>query len=288
MELGLPRQHRLLIPRVIWVAWHQGLEQAPAIVRSCIGSWKSCNPSWQVRVVSHDDWSHYLSPDSLQRYETLPQLKPAHQADWLRLQLLIQHGGIWADATTLCRQPLDQWLPGYTKQGFFAFSKPGPDRLISNWFIASSPHHPLTTEWSKRYEGLLLKTRAKRMKRLQKPIRQFLKKRLRDSPHAARIWCHPLTGSITAHLHYFSHHYCFAESLRSHNELKHIWESVPTISAMPCHWLQEQAMEGDSDSNSTNSYPAPSTAPVFKLNRRINTPEQRLIHRELLRIHAGF
>jgi len=288
MELGLPHQHRLLIPPIIWVAWHQGLLQSPAIVKTCLESWQRCNPSWQVRVVSYCDWPQYLSQDSLHRFKALPKLKPAHQADWLRLQLLIQHGGVWADATALCRQPLDQWLPGYSQQGFFAFSKPGQDRLISNWFIASSPHHPLTTEWSKRYETLLLRARTKRMKRVQKPIRQFLKERLKNSPHAARIWCHPLTGFITAHLHYFSHHYCFAESIRTNNELKQIWQYIPTISAVPCHWLQVQAMEEDSDSVSTNFYPAPSTTPVFKLNRRINTPEQALIRHELQRIYAGF
>ena len=133
-----------------------------------------------------------------------------------------------------------------------------------------------------------IRTRIKRLKRVQKPIRQFLKKQLRDSPRAARIWCHPLTGTITAHLHYFSHHYCFAESLRTHNELEQIWQSVPAISAVPCHWLQIHAMDKHSESKGANAYPSPNTAPVFKLNRRINTPEQEAIRQELQRIHAGF
>ncbi|QNI44026.1 capsular polysaccharide synthesis family protein [Synechococcus sp. WH 8101] len=288
MELGVPRQHRLLIPRTLWIAWHQGLQTAPDLVQACIQRWAALNPAWSVRVVTYDDWSHWLPAAALQRYSTLPELKPAHQADWLRLQLLLHHGGVWADATVLCRQPLDAWLPERCDEGFFAFANPGPDRLLSNWFLASSPDHPLMQHWSKRYEQLLRYPRPKWCKPLQKPLRRWLKHRLKHSPHAARIWCHPLTHRLSAHLPYFGQHYCFTEILRTQPPLRALWRAVPTLSAGPCHWLQFHADEGGAGNAAAPlRKPTVAQAPVFKLNRRVNTPNQAGVRAELKRNHGG-
>lgn len=288
MELGVSRKRRLLIPRTLWIAWHQGLQTAPSLVQACSRRWSALNPSWSVRVVTYDNWSDWLSAAALQHYHTLPELKPAHQADWLRLQLLLHHGGVWADATVLCRQPLDAWLPNRCEEGFFAFANPGPDRLLSNWFLASSPDHPLIQHWSKRYEQLLRYPRPKWCKPLQKPLRRWLKTHLKHSPHAARIWCHPLTHRLSAHLPYFGQHYCFAEIIRTQPSLRVLWRSVPTLSAGPCHWLQHHADGGDAGSGAApRNKPTLDQAPVFKLNRRINTPDQAGVRAELERNDGG-
>jgi hypothetical protein len=64
--------------------------------------------------------------------------------------LLHEYGGVWVDATLFCNVPLDSWLPAQITQGFFAFAKPAPDRLLSSWFIACTPGNYLVTKWAAR------------------------------------------------------------------------------------------------------------------------------------------
>jgi hypothetical protein len=42
---------------------------------------------------------------------------------------------------------LDDWLPAYTTSGFFAFEKPYPYLMLSNWFLYAEKGHPLVTQW---------------------------------------------------------------------------------------------------------------------------------------------
>lgn len=68
-------------------------------------------------------------------------------SDQIRLELLHRYGGVWADATTICAKPLDEWLPAAMPEGFFAFARPGPDRMISTWFLAAEKGAYLVEAW---------------------------------------------------------------------------------------------------------------------------------------------
>ena len=144
-----PRQ----IPKMIWIYWDRGEENAPELVQDCISSWRTHNPSWDIRVLNSDnaaqavDLPHDPSKLPVQSY-----------ADLLRLRLLRQHGGVWADATTYCLAPLDDWLPVVAQRGFFAFTWtkndawliwPGVRRTMTNWFLASEPDGQFISLWEK-------------------------------------------------------------------------------------------------------------------------------------------
>jgi hypothetical protein len=56
-----------------------------------------------------------VSADNLHEFVRIPYIHQPHikeqaKSDIIRLHLLAQHGGVWADATVLCLQPLDHWL----------------------------------------------------------------------------------------------------------------------------------------------------------------------------------
>ncbi|WP_417884169.1 capsular polysaccharide synthesis protein [Vibrio rumoiensis] len=61
------------------------------------------------------------------------------KSDLLRLYLLSQYGGIWADATTFCLNPLSNWLDDNAKHcNIFLFKhEDNNTRPIEVWFIAS-------------------------------------------------------------------------------------------------------------------------------------------------------
>lgn len=129
------------IPRRLWLLWYQGQSEAPLVVRRCIASWVQQHPHWEVTILDRNNLSDFVSlgiPEA-----ALAKLSLSHRSDLIRLHLLAQYGGVWADATTYCMCPLDTWLDACTTSGSFAFHQLAPDRLFASWFLAAEPHCPL-------------------------------------------------------------------------------------------------------------------------------------------------
>jgi mannosyltransferase OCH1-like enzyme len=111
------------LPRVIWMLWFQGWEQAPHLQKQCLQSWQLYNPSWEVKAITSNDLPAVLE-DDFEVYEKLKKDNADNfpmqaQSDLLRFLILKRHGGVWADSTMLCRRPLDEWLGGVMTAGFF-------------------------------------------------------------------------------------------------------------------------------------------------------------------------
>lgn len=120
------------IPRIIWMLWFQGWDRAPYVCRNCKKSFELWNPGWEVRALDEK-----ILPDVLGDYCKqftavckannplaplgMSWIPPASAADVLRLFLLQRYGGVWADATILCRKPLDEWIDdaAASADGFF-------------------------------------------------------------------------------------------------------------------------------------------------------------------------
>jgi hypothetical protein len=143
--------------KIIWISWLQGWQSAPPLVLKCLASWQQLNPGWQVRACAIEDFRVLLDlPDLSGKIITA-----ASFSDLVRVQLLHEYGGVWVDATLLCRRPLDDWLPALLEEGFFAFERPAPDRPLASWFLAAESGHPLLAQWcqaSQLYWRLRLKS----------------------------------------------------------------------------------------------------------------------------------
>ncbi len=135
------------IPKVVWMYWNSGLKSAPEVVQLAYQSWKVQNPDWEVYFLDDSSIGQYLDTKAIFKLSSL-DLTVAHKSDFIRTYLLASHGGVWADSTTFCWQPLSRWLFDETLDtGFFVFRQPEgtKDRQITNWFIASSIRNPITT-----------------------------------------------------------------------------------------------------------------------------------------------
>jgi Capsular polysaccharide synthesis protein len=130
------------VPRILWSYWKQGESAAPDLVKSCIASWRDLNPGWDVRVLDDGSVSRFTAMTGVPE-----SISVQGYSDVLRVRLLDEHGGVWVDATTLCATPLDHWLPPLMQSGFFAFSRPGQDRVVASWFIASERGGTLIRAW---------------------------------------------------------------------------------------------------------------------------------------------
>ena len=124
--------------RIIWVCWLQGLENAPEIVKKCVESVKRNMPKYEVRVLTAENMFEYVTlPEHIvQKYEN-GTITFTHFSDILRTALLVQHGGIWLDATVL----LTDELPALMTEASLFFLQKSKLQFIphagSSWFIVA-------------------------------------------------------------------------------------------------------------------------------------------------------
>jgi hypothetical protein len=225
------------LPKIIWFLWLQGLSEAPEIVRRCHESWRRRNPDWELRTLDRPDLGRLLDLDALLGPQ-LATISPQALSDIARVGLLAAHGGVWADASTFCQRPLDDWLPGELGGGFFAFTRPGRDRLISSWFLAGARGHPLTAAWEaqvRRYwEGPPFQDRPR--------LAHALEKLLGGSVAATGLWLTPLVRQGLKVRPYYWLHYLFAETLRRDRGAAEAWAQAGKRPADGPHRLQHEGV----------------------------------------------
>ncbi|WP_406871241.1 capsular polysaccharide synthesis protein (plasmid) [Thioclava sp. 'Guangxiensis'] len=139
------------VPRIIWQLWLQGWEGAPDLAQASRRSWTRMNPGWEVRALDRAGLEAELAPETWARITATPA-PPEAFSDIIRLELLARHGGVWADATTLCARPLDQWIDHAVGPGFFALSDPGGGRPLASWFLAATREDYIIAAWRRAME----------------------------------------------------------------------------------------------------------------------------------------
>lgn len=151
------------IPKIIWIYWDKGLQQAPEIVQIAYKYWQKLNPDYEVRFLNEKNVQKYFDFRSL-FYKFTIDAGVAHKSDFIRVYLLSRFGGVWVDSTTFCWKPLSDWIPEETKDcGLFMF-KQSPnrkDRQIKNWFIAASKGNPVMVSLLKELIRYNFKQRSK-------------------------------------------------------------------------------------------------------------------------------
>jgi hypothetical protein len=226
------------VPRIIWFLWFQGLDNAPHVVRKCHESWTARNPGWEV--VCLDDASLRSVASADYNAGNFASLCRQHRADLLRMDLLANRGGVWADATCFCVQPLDDWLVPNLDSGFFAFYRPRAERLISNWFLAAEPQNILISRlyefmfdyWGSHPFGI----------DRQHMYSRGLTRMLRVSPRTRAWWfSRPLRDQL-AITPYYAMHFAFEKLVREDPECARIWAATPKVSAVLPHRLQQAGL----------------------------------------------
>jgi len=131
------------IPKLIWMLWLQGEENAPYLVKKCIESWRNNNPDFTIIVLNKETVNNYINLHDIV-CENTKYIAPALLSDIIRINLLNKYGGFWIDSTCFCCTPLTNWIQNYIDTGFFVFQPPSKSCLISSWFIGSGKDSYLT------------------------------------------------------------------------------------------------------------------------------------------------
>jgi hypothetical protein len=254
----------MALNRTIWIYWHQGEANAPELVKRCIASWRTRNPGWQVNVVDALSVAQYCEVGkavNLGRADIPVQMI----ADLVRLHLLNRHGGVWADATLYCATPLDDWIEDASKSGFFAFARPGRDRMLSVWFLASTPGNALISGWCQRFTEVFSHRLYPRQGTLLGRLAyKVLRHPLGFNDHVPQLWFHPLVHRLTGIHPYFSLAYKFAAAVQADETAAKIWRDVPVISADPPHRIKRASKNAIVD-DELRTFIERQTCPVHKL-----------------------
>ncbi|GBF90195.1 alpha-1,6-mannosyltransferase subunit [Raphidocelis subcapitata] len=128
-----------------------------------IASWSRANPDYALLMFDDSDLRSYLSHNLENGAELFDQLKtPVERADLWRYVVMCTHGGVYADADTLCVRPVQEWNRenGHDAEVFFGVEDVfRRDPLAGDsgwgqraglfgvqfeqWALASAPGHPV-------------------------------------------------------------------------------------------------------------------------------------------------
>jgi Capsular polysaccharide synthesis protein len=137
--------------KTIWLLWIQGWDKAPWLQQMVLKSWRINNPTWNIVTLSNENLDEYVT-DCPYLFNPLKRITVQAASDIIRLSLLKNHGGVWADSTMLCMQPLDNWLNEEMMRGSLWMYHGGGGGMPeqegpASWFIVSLANGPLISKW---------------------------------------------------------------------------------------------------------------------------------------------
>lgn len=126
------------IPKKLHVIWIGDESKCP---HQWIQTWRDHHPTWEFKLWGNYELNNlpWRSKRQMDIYQSEGQW--AGVADLMRYEILLEHGGVYVDADTMCLRALDDWL---LESRMFVFweneaHRPG---LIANSYIGTIPNHP--------------------------------------------------------------------------------------------------------------------------------------------------
>jgi hypothetical protein len=129
------------------MCWLQGLKMAPALVKKCVESIFHHFPDKEIIILDYQNLSRYVSfPDYILEKHRQGKITSTHFSDLIRLEVLINYGGLWLDSTVFCtsRHLLDSIQS--LRLFMYTFEKRKYDiRLVgaSSWLIYAKTNNRL-------------------------------------------------------------------------------------------------------------------------------------------------
>jgi len=218
-----------VLPKTVWIYWQQGEDKAPEIVQRCIASWRMRNPGWSVRVLDAGS-VQYPTGLSHEWFTNRPDISLQFLSDIIRVALLSRHGGVWADASVYCSQPLDDWLPQRMPSGFFAFAGIRRGRIIGSPFMAAEQGNIIPSRLlSKLLEMFQDRRFTGNRTWYGQILRATLKPPLEITPNTTRLWFSRFFTDVLKIYPYFTLHYMFNKLALEDSEFADAWSRTPAL-----------------------------------------------------------
>jgi mannosyltransferase OCH1-like enzyme len=120
-----------------------------SLLRNLIYLHSTNGKGYKVILITDKNINNYISdiPD----YFT--NLSPANQADFVRVNVICDYGGIWLDSDTIVLDSLDSLFDIIEKKNGFLIKQ--NNEILWNGIFGSKPNTPLMLEWKKQMRNLL-------------------------------------------------------------------------------------------------------------------------------------
>jgi len=137
------------IPKKIHYCWFGGKDKSEFILE-CIKTWKDKMPDYEL--IEWNESNYNINKNSFVK-KAYENKRWAFVSDYVRLDVLSQHGGIYLDTDVEVLRPLDEFL----SHNFFAGFEKGiikDQYLVSTAMIASVKNHEIITNFIDFYDSL--------------------------------------------------------------------------------------------------------------------------------------
>lgn len=146
------------IPCTVWMLWDKGWDKAPPLQKMCLNSFKRHNPHWDIRAISLAEAETLIDRIHFYPNSTWNKARVQAKSDIIRIELLARYGGVWADSTVYCTEPLDNWInPVLGVANFVAYQRidnrfkleqnKAENFWIAPWFLATTNTSRIVQIW---------------------------------------------------------------------------------------------------------------------------------------------
>lgn len=132
------------LPKNIYCYWDDDLENVP-LVKACYETWlRNIPKDWKINLVTNKNLDNYVSKEFIEKYKNLLMYDVIKFSDFLRLELLINNGGVWIDISTIIIKSdfLDKYRNEMLKNKYdvtvyelIENSNSRENPYLENWFI---------------------------------------------------------------------------------------------------------------------------------------------------------
>lgn len=124
--------------RDIWICWLQGEENAPELVKVCIGSVRKYMSDYNIHIITFENMESYIQlPQYILKKWNNKKISNTLMSDLIRTELLVKYGGLWLDATVLLTAPVPEYV---FEKKLFMYTHSCPDdvtMVFNSWLIYS-------------------------------------------------------------------------------------------------------------------------------------------------------
>ena len=145
------------IPPIVWAYWSGGAP--PPLIARCFANWRRLNPDFSIRILDDSTVSDVVG----ELPEAIDGASATLRADWIRLELLRRHGGIWLDASTVLTASLawvleTQQRAGGDLVGYYLdrYTTDAAFPVVENWFLAAPAGSPLIEDLQREFTNTVL------------------------------------------------------------------------------------------------------------------------------------
>ena len=139
----------------------------PLVLLARMERWREWHPSWCYQRYDRESAAQFIGSTFGQALQDafLDIRLPAMQADVFRIAALLSQAGLWIDAATHCRQPLESWLDRHRPLVLLRRSHQQHPKVWNGFIYSAAAGHPLLEAAWQQITAALLARRGERVYR---------------------------------------------------------------------------------------------------------------------------